>query len=109
MADLESVKITGSYRLKYTIKDWGDNQKERGGNFRFNQLNLGAEAEKNGVRLSSQCRMYDNSNSSMIHHLYLATAINGNIELQQALPRCRLVFNLMKATTTGMIMRCSWA
>ena len=87
VADLESVKITGSYRLNYTIKDWDDNQKERGGDFSFNQLNLGAEAEKNGVRLSSQYRMYDNKNPSMIHHLYLATAVNHKTEVQVGLTK----------------------
>ena len=87
VADLESVKITGSYRLNYTVKDWDDDQKERGGDFRFNQLNLGAEAQKNGVRLSSQYRMYDNGNPSMIHHLYFATAINEHTEVQVGLTK----------------------
>ena len=87
VSQLESVRITGSYRLNYTVADWDDEQKERGGDFRFNQLNLGAETEKNGVRLSSQYRMYDNGLPSMIHHLYVATAVNENTEVQVGLTK----------------------
>ena len=86
VADLESLKITGSYRLNYTVKDWDDDQKERGGDFRFNQINLGAETEKNGVRLSSQYRLYDGS-LGIIHHLYFATSVNQNTEVQVGLSK----------------------
>jgi len=79
---LEKVQITGSYRLNYTVQDWNERQEDRGGDFRFNQLNLGVETEKNGVRLSAQYRMYDNSNPSMIHHLYFATDIDDQSEIQ---------------------------
>lgn len=79
---LEKVQITGSYRLNYTVQDWNERQEDRGGDFRFNQLNLGVETEKNGVRLSAQYRMYDNSNPSMIHHLYFATDIDDQSEVQ---------------------------
>ncbi len=82
---LEKVQITGSYRLNYTVQDWNDDQKNRGGDFRFNQLNLGAETEKNGVRLSAQYRMYDNGNPSMIHHLYFATNLDEQSEIQVGL------------------------
>lgn len=86
VADLESLKITGSYRLNYTVKDWDDDQKERGGDFRFNQINLGAETEKNGVRLSSQYRLYDGS-LGIIHHLYFASSVNQNTEVQVGLSK----------------------
>ncbi|MFY0641142.1 MAG: hypothetical protein JXR16_08860 [Bermanella sp.] len=79
---LEKVQITGSYRMNYTVQDWNERQEDRGGDFRFNQLNLGVETEKNGVRLSAQYRMYDNSNPSMIHHLYFATDIDDQSEVQ---------------------------
>lgn len=82
---LEKVQITGSYRLNFTVQDWNDDQKDRGGDFRFNQLNLGAETEKNGVRLSAQYRMYDNGNPSMIHHLYFATNLDEQSEIQVGL------------------------
>jgi hypothetical protein len=77
---LEKVKITGSYRLNYTVQDWNERQEDRGGDFRFNQINLGAETEKNGVRLSSQYRWYDGL--SMVHHLYFATDIDDQSEIQ---------------------------
>lgn len=86
IAQLESVRITGSYRLNYTVKDWDSGQKARGGDFRFNQMNLGAETENNGVRLSSQYRLYDGT-LGMIHHLYFATAINENTEVQVGLTK----------------------
>lgn len=77
---LEKVQITGSYRLNYTVQDWNGRQEDRGGDFRFNQINLGAETEKNGVRLSSQYRWYDGL--SMVHHLYFATDIDDQSEIQ---------------------------
>jgi len=77
---LEKVQITGSYRLNYTVQDWNERQEDRGGDFRFNQINLGAETEKNGVRLSSQYRWYDGL--SMVHHLYFATDIDDQSEIQ---------------------------
>ncbi|MGR6872442.1 hypothetical protein ACU6U9_09070 [Pseudomonas sp. HK3] len=77
---LEKVQITGSYRLNYTVKDWDERQEDRGGDFRFNQINLGAETEKNGVRLSSQYRWYDGL--SMVHHIYFATDIGDDSEIQ---------------------------
>jgi hypothetical protein len=77
---LEKVQITGSYRLNYTVKDWDERQEDRGGDFRFNQINLGAEAEKNGVRLSAQYRWYDDL--SMVHHIYFATDIDDQSEIQ---------------------------
>lgn len=82
---LEKVQITGSYRLNYTVQDWNERQEDRGGDFRFNQINLGAETEKNGVRLSSQYRWYDGL--SMVHHIYFATDIGDQSEIQVGLTK----------------------
>lgn len=80
---LESVRLTGGFRLNYTYKDWDESQEDRGGDFLFNQINLGVEAEHKGVRLSSQYRWYDGI--QMIHHLYFATDVDENSEVQVGL------------------------
>lgn len=80
---LESVRVTGGFRLNYTYNDWDEAQQDRGGDFLFNQINLGVEAEHKGVRLSSQYRWYDGI--EMIHHLYLATDVDENSEVQVGL------------------------
>lgn len=80
---LESVRLTGGFRLNYTYKDWDESQEDRGGDFLFNQINLGVEAEHKGVRLSSQYRWYDGI--QMIHHLYFATNVDENSEVQVGL------------------------
>lgn len=82
---LESVRLTGGFRLNYTYNDWDESQKDRGGDFLFNQINLGVEAEHKGVRLSSQYRWYDAANGEMIHHLYFATDVDENSEVQVGL------------------------
>ena len=82
VAALEAVRMTGSVRLNYTVKDWDAAQTDRGGDFTFNQINLGVEAEHGGVRLSSQYRWYDNGNGAMVHHAYFATDLNEATEVQ---------------------------
>lgn len=79
---LENVRLTGGFRLNYTYKDWSEAQTERGGDFTYNQINLGIEAEHQGVRLSSQYRWYDSGNGAMVHHLYFATDASDNTEVQ---------------------------
>jgi len=59
------VNLTGSFRMNYTVQDWNDAQKNRGGDFGFNQINLGVEAKHKEVRISSSYRWYDNGNPSM--------------------------------------------
>ncbi len=82
---LESVRVTGGFRLNYTYNDWDEAQKDRGGDFKFNQINLGIEAEHKGVRLSTQYRWYDGGSGEMIHHLYFATDVDDQSEVQVGL------------------------
>lgn len=81
------VNLTGSFRMNYTVQDWNEAQKNRGGDFGFNQINLGVEAKHKEVRLSSSYRWYDNGNPSMIHHLYFATDIDEYSEVQVGLTK----------------------
>lgn len=85
ISNLEKVQLTGGFRLNYTYKDWDKDQTERGGDFTFNQINLGIEAEHGDVRLSSQYRWYDNGSGGMIHHLYFATDLGQESEVQLGL------------------------
>ena len=77
---LEKVKISGSFRSNFTIKDYDDGQQERSGDANFNVFTLGVDTESNGLRFSGQYRWYNYMDT--LHHMFVAAKIDEESEVQ---------------------------
>jgi hypothetical protein len=83
LTDLERVNISGSFRTNFTIKDFDQNQQERGGDMNFNVFTLGVDTEADGLRFSGQYRWYNYMDT--VHHMYIAADIDEDSEVQAGL------------------------
>lgn len=77
---LESLKISGSMRANFTIKDFDKNQQSRGGDMNFNVFTLGVDTQADGLRFSGQYRWYNYMDT--VHHMYVAAEVDVDSEVQ---------------------------
>jgi len=60
------IKIGGALRVNYSLKDWDDSARDRGGDFDFDIFRLNLDGEINDIILSAEYRWYEYM--SVIHH-----------------------------------------
>jgi hypothetical protein len=77
---LEKVKISGSFRANFTIKDFNQDQQDRGGDANFNVFTLGVDTQSGGLRFSGQYRWYNYVDT--LHHMFVAANLEENSEVQ---------------------------
>lgn len=77
---LEKVKLSGSFRMNYTVRDFNKDQQDRAGDMNFNVFTLGVDTEANGLRFSGQYRWYNYTDT--LHHMYVAMDLEDQSELQ---------------------------
>ncbi|NRA24150.1 MAG: hypothetical protein HRU08_06680, partial [Oleispira sp.] len=77
---LEKVKISGSFRANFTIKDFDQDQQDRGGDANFNVFTLGVDTQSGGLRFSGQYRWYNYVDT--LHHMFVAANLEENSEVQ---------------------------
>jgi hypothetical protein len=77
---LEKVKISGSFRTNFTIKDFYQDQQDRGGDANFNVFTLGVDTQSDGLRFSGQYRWYNYMDT--VHHMYVAGDLEEDSEVQ---------------------------
>ncbi|PIE41407.1 MAG: hypothetical protein CSA49_03570 [Gammaproteobacteria bacterium] len=80
---LENLKISGSFRLNYSVKDFDDGQKERGGDATFNMMTLGVDTQAQGIKFSAQYRWYGFVDT--VHHMYVERDLDNNSSIQAGL------------------------
>ncbi len=77
---LEKVKISGSFRMNYSYRDFNEEQRDRDGDFDTNLISLGVDTEASGIRFSGQYRWYNYMDT--VHHMYIAIRPDDISEVQ---------------------------
>jgi len=77
---LEKVKISGSFRMNYSYRDFNEGQRDREGDFNTNVVTLGVDTEASGIRFSAQYRWYNYMDT--VHHMYIAMKPDDTSEIQ---------------------------
>lgn len=62
----QEVKVGGALRYNYTIAEFSDNQKERGGDINFDTFRINVDADIDDLLFSAEYRFYDYMRT--IHH-----------------------------------------
>jgi hypothetical protein len=75
-ANASAIKIGGVIRFGYGVKDYNENDKDRGGDIDFDVFRLDLNGTVNGITLSAQYRWYQYMNT--VHHADLAYQFNDN-------------------------------
>jgi len=71
-----SIKVGGAVRFQYTINDYKDGDKDRGGDFDFDVFRLDFNGTVGDIILSAQYRWYQYMDA--IHHAYVAYQFDQN-------------------------------
>jgi len=71
-----SIKVGGTVRFQYGIKDYDEDDKDRGGNFDFDVFRLDFNGTIGDITLSAQYRWYQYMDA--VHHAYVAYQFDDN-------------------------------
>lgn len=75
-----AIKVGGAVRFQYTVNDYKDGDKERGGDFDFDVFRLDFNGTAGDIILSAQYRWYQYMDA--IHHAYVAYQFDQNVQGQ---------------------------
>lgn len=76
--DLKNIDIGGALRVNYTYKDWGQSNKDKGGDFAFDTFRLNVKGEIGKMLLSAEYRFYPEYGFNTIHHGWIGYNFNKN-------------------------------
>ncbi len=80
LSNLESVNVGGAIRMNYVYEDWDDENKRKGGEFRFELFRLSVDGCISDLIISGEYRWY--SYMEAIHHGFIAYDFSEHVQIQ---------------------------
>lgn len=76
----DGISVGGAVRFQYSLEDYNQENKSRGGDLDFDVFRLNFDGKVGGITLSAEWRWYQYMN--IVHHAWLGYDINPNSQLQ---------------------------